>query len=219
MARSGLIEHYKTEREGADRIENLEELVDAPSGKAPFTADGGAPDRSGRGASMPLTALPHSCRARGGRAPGGRGPGRAAADDGALGEGPGVRRGVPHRPGGRALPARAERGRSATGSRRSGASTYVAITRARNRLYLSHAQTRMLHGQTRYNIPSRFLEEIPERPDEVADAAAFEEESVQPGFSTPDAGRHGIRGNRTRDNGERISHRPERHACRSSAPA
>src|SRR5690349_23442082 len=40
---------------------------------------------------------------------------------------------------------------------------YVAITRARNRLYLSHAQTRMLHGQTRYNIPSRFLEEIPQQ--------------------------------------------------------
>jgi len=39
---------------------------------------------------------------------------------------------------------------------------YVAITRARHRLYLSHAQTRMLHGQTRYNIPSRFLEEIPQ---------------------------------------------------------
>ncbi len=38
----------------------------------------------------------------------------------------------------------------------------MAITRARNRLYLSHAQTRMLHGQTRYNIPSRFLEEIPQ---------------------------------------------------------
>jgi DNA helicase-2/ATP-dependent DNA helicase PcrA len=39
----------------------------------------------------------------------------------------------------------------------------VAITRARQRLYLSHAQTRMLHGQTRYNIPSRFLEEIPQQ--------------------------------------------------------
>jgi DNA helicase-2/ATP-dependent DNA helicase PcrA len=39
---------------------------------------------------------------------------------------------------------------------------YVAITRARQRLYLSHAQTRMLHGQTRYNVPSRFLEEIPQ---------------------------------------------------------
>jgi DNA helicase-2/ATP-dependent DNA helicase PcrA len=39
---------------------------------------------------------------------------------------------------------------------------YVAITRARKRLYLSHAQTRMLHGQTRYNIPSRFYDEMPE---------------------------------------------------------
>ena len=38
---------------------------------------------------------------------------------------------------------------------------YVALTRARRSLYLSHAQTRMLHGQTRYNIVSRFLDEIP----------------------------------------------------------
>ncbi len=30
---------------------------------------------------------------------------------------------------------------------------YVAVTRARQRLYLSFAQTRMLHGQTRYNLP------------------------------------------------------------------
>jgi DNA helicase-2/ATP-dependent DNA helicase PcrA len=39
---------------------------------------------------------------------------------------------------------------------------YVAITRARKRLYLSHSQTRMLHGQTRYNLRSRFFEELPE---------------------------------------------------------
>ena len=39
---------------------------------------------------------------------------------------------------------------------------YVAITRARKRLYLSLSQTRMLHGQTRYNIKSRFLDELPE---------------------------------------------------------
>lgn len=39
---------------------------------------------------------------------------------------------------------------------------YVALTRARRRLYLSYAQSRMLHGQTRYNITSRFLQEIPE---------------------------------------------------------
>jgi DNA helicase II / ATP-dependent DNA helicase PcrA len=39
---------------------------------------------------------------------------------------------------------------------------YVAITRARQRLYLSFAQTRLLHGQTRYNVKSRFFDELPE---------------------------------------------------------
>ncbi|HEY4375044.1 MAG TPA: UvrD-helicase domain-containing protein [Burkholderiales bacterium] len=39
---------------------------------------------------------------------------------------------------------------------------YVAITRARQRLYMSFAQTRMLHGQTRYNMKSRFFEELPD---------------------------------------------------------
>ncbi|MCG8998880.1 UvrD-helicase domain-containing protein [Laribacter hongkongensis] len=38
---------------------------------------------------------------------------------------------------------------------------YVAITRARRRLTLSCAQSRMLHGQSRYPLPSRFLDEIP----------------------------------------------------------
>ncbi|HEX9302273.1 MAG TPA: 3'-5' exonuclease, partial [Casimicrobiaceae bacterium] len=38
---------------------------------------------------------------------------------------------------------------------------YVAITRARRRLYLTHAQSRMLHGQVRYNIPSRFVNDVP----------------------------------------------------------
>jgi hypothetical protein len=38
---------------------------------------------------------------------------------------------------------------------------YVAVTRARQRLYVSCAQTRMLHGQTRYCVPSAFLDEIP----------------------------------------------------------
>jgi len=39
---------------------------------------------------------------------------------------------------------------------------YVAITRARQRLYLSFSQTRLLHGQTRYNVKSRFVDELPE---------------------------------------------------------
>jgi DNA helicase-2/ATP-dependent DNA helicase PcrA len=38
---------------------------------------------------------------------------------------------------------------------------YVAITRARRRLYLSYAGSRMLHGQPRYGIVSRFVDEIP----------------------------------------------------------
>ena len=39
---------------------------------------------------------------------------------------------------------------------------YVAMTRARQRLYLSYAESRMLHGQVRMNVPSRFIDEIPE---------------------------------------------------------
>jgi DNA helicase-2/ATP-dependent DNA helicase PcrA len=39
---------------------------------------------------------------------------------------------------------------------------YVAITRARRRLCLSFSQTRLLHGQTRYNVKSRFFDELPE---------------------------------------------------------
>jgi DNA helicase-2/ATP-dependent DNA helicase PcrA len=38
---------------------------------------------------------------------------------------------------------------------------YVAITRARERLYLSYAGIRMLHGQPRYGVVSRFVDEIP----------------------------------------------------------
>jgi DNA helicase-2/ATP-dependent DNA helicase PcrA len=38
---------------------------------------------------------------------------------------------------------------------------YVALTRARERLYISHAGTRMLFGQTRYSRPSRFLLHLP----------------------------------------------------------
>lgn len=39
---------------------------------------------------------------------------------------------------------------------------YVGITRAKERLYLTHARTRMLYGSTSHNAPSPFLEEIPE---------------------------------------------------------
>ena len=76
---------------------------------------------------------------------------------------------------------------------------YVAITRARNRLYLSHSQTRMLHGQTRFNLKSRFFDELPE-------AALKWITPKQQGFSSGlgvnknrwgDAGHSGAEGNRT----------------------
>jgi DNA helicase-2/ATP-dependent DNA helicase PcrA len=38
---------------------------------------------------------------------------------------------------------------------------YVGITRARQKLVLSYAESRRLHGQDMYGIPSRFLREIP----------------------------------------------------------
>jgi DNA helicase-2/ATP-dependent DNA helicase PcrA len=38
---------------------------------------------------------------------------------------------------------------------------FVAMTRAKERLYLFRADERMLHGTWRFNIPSRFLKEIP----------------------------------------------------------
>src|SRR5438128_4088279 len=39
---------------------------------------------------------------------------------------------------------------------------YVGVTRARKRLYLTHAWSRSLFGGSNYNPPSRFLREIPE---------------------------------------------------------
>jgi DNA helicase-2/ATP-dependent DNA helicase PcrA len=74
---------------------------------------------------------------------------------------------------------------------------YVAVTRARQRLYLCFAQTRMLHGQTRYNLPSRFLDEVPEElvkwltpragknGFQVADSAAFAYNATPAFAATP----------------------------------
>ena len=39
---------------------------------------------------------------------------------------------------------------------------YVAITRAEEQLYITRATSRMLFGRSQSNMPSRFLEEIPE---------------------------------------------------------
>ena len=38
---------------------------------------------------------------------------------------------------------------------------YVGITRAMRKLYLTHARTRAMYGGREWNVPSRFLAEIP----------------------------------------------------------
>ena len=49
---------------------------------------------------------------------------------------------------------------------------YVAITRARKRLFMTHTQTRQIFGTTRWNRPSRFLSELPrDAAEHVATAA------------------------------------------------
>lgn len=40
---------------------------------------------------------------------------------------------------------------------------YVAVTRAKQQLYITCAERRMMYGQTRYAMPSRFIQEISER--------------------------------------------------------
>jgi DNA helicase-2/ATP-dependent DNA helicase PcrA len=157
IARSGLIGHYKTEREGADRIENLEELVNAA---AAFTEEERLSE-SGE-AVEPLTAfLTHAALEAGEHQ---AGEGQDAMQMMTVHSAKGLEFDVVFISG-------LEEGlfpHEQSVSERDGLEeerrlAYVAITRARYRLYLSHAQTRMLHGQTRYHIPSRFLEEIPQQ--------------------------------------------------------
>ena len=68
---------------------------------------------------------------------------------------------------------------------------YVGITRARERLFVSHAWSRMLWGATQYNPPSRFLDEIPSELVSVVD----------PGGRTP--GRASLRSSYRSDGGGR----------------
>ncbi|HQH12824.1 MAG TPA: 3'-5' exonuclease, partial [Candidatus Sumerlaeota bacterium] len=39
---------------------------------------------------------------------------------------------------------------------------YVGLTRARNRVFLSRADSRLFHGKRDWNLPSLFIDEIPE---------------------------------------------------------
>ena len=165
VQRSGLIPHYQTEREGQERIENLNELVNAA---AAFVQE------EGYGADAPgtqgetETAIPSPLAGFLSHASLEAGDNQAEAGQDALqlmtvhaAKGleffavfiTGLEEGLfPHENSLTELDGLEEERRL----------MYVAITRARRRLYVSFAQSRLLHGQTRYGIKSRFLEELPE---------------------------------------------------------
>lgn len=52
---------------------------------------------------------------------------------------------------------------------------YVGITRAKQKLYLTHAKSRMIYGSTNYYRPSRFVAEIPEKLLEIHRSVGFRE--------------------------------------------
>ncbi|MEN9627959.1 MAG: helicase UvrD [Pseudomonadota bacterium] len=174
---SALLAFYRTEKEGQDRIENLEELVNAAEsfvtqegfGKdavaLPVDESGAAeaavPDAETGEILSPLAAfLTHaSLEAGDNQAQVGQDAIQLMTVHAAKGLEfeavfiSGVEEGLfPH-----------EQSLSdAEGLEEERRLMYVAITRARKRLYLSFSQTRMLHGQTRYNVKSRFFDELPE---------------------------------------------------------
>ena len=171
--RSGLVAHYRSEKDGADRVENLSELVNAASGfveehDGGFEADVPAPpasDAAPDDADAP--AIPAMLQAFLSHASLEAGDNQTGAGDQALqmmtvhaAKGlefdtvflSGLEEGLfPH-----------ENSLSeADGLEEERRLMYVAVTRAQRRLYLSFAQSRMLHGQTRYGMRSRFVDELP----------------------------------------------------------
>jgi DNA helicase-2/ATP-dependent DNA helicase PcrA len=82
---------------------------------------------------------------------------------------------------------------------------YVALTRAQERLYLTHAWSRTLYGGTQYNPPSRFLDEIPERLVE-----AIEQRRASRGGRTYGSGGYGSGGSGVSSNRDRIVERAMR---------
>ena len=191
---SGLLTHYRADREGADRVENLEELVNAAESFVSIEGFGRdavalpvdelgqaltqSPASQGLDMSQPILDLPAPDAETGEtlsplaafltHAALEAGDNQAQAGQDAIqlmtvhaSKGlefdcvfiTGIEEGLfPHE----------NSMNDRDGLEEERRLMYVAITRGRKRLYLSHSQTRMLHGQTRYNLRSRFLEELPE---------------------------------------------------------
>ena len=158
---SGLADYYRADKEGADRLENLNELINAAT---LFSEESASSDAAGSAETIQPELerfLAHAALEAGEH--------QAGAGHDALqlmtvhaAKGlefhavfiTGLEEGLfPHE----------QSANEENGLEEERRLMYVAITRARRRLYLSHAQSRMLHGQVRYGLPSRFLDELPEQ--------------------------------------------------------
>jgi DNA helicase II / ATP-dependent DNA helicase PcrA len=99
---------------------------------------------------------------------------------------------------------------------------YVGITRAMQRLHVSHAWSRQLFGATQYNPPSRFLDEIPE---ELVEHLGEQRRSGRPSMRSDESWSRGSWGQRTswadrgvRTASERRAEREQRRANSSFDP-
>jgi len=154
---SGLRAHYQSEKEGQDRLANLDELINAA---ASFVAEEGRPGEEGELAADLASFLSHAALEAGEHQ---AGEGDDALQLMTVHSAKGLEFNVVFMSGlEEGLFPHENSSNEEKGLEEERRLMYVAITRARHRLYLSFAQTRMLHGQTRYNMASRFIEEIPQ---------------------------------------------------------
>ncbi|HET9112477.1 MAG TPA: UvrD-helicase domain-containing protein [Burkholderiales bacterium] len=153
---SGLMAHYQAEKDGQDRIDNLNELVNAA---AVFVNDPDALAEDGDNDGMMANFLAHAALEAGMHQ---AGAGHDALQLMTVHSAKGLEFQAVFLSGLEEGLFPSEQSLSEqNGIEEERRLMYVAITRARQRLYISHAQNRMLHGQTRYGIASRFLSELP----------------------------------------------------------
>ncbi|NBY14183.1 MAG: DNA helicase II [Betaproteobacteria bacterium] len=157
LERSGLVRHFESERDGRERVENLQELVNAA---AAFVVEDALVDAPEAQVSPLSTFLAHASLEAGDHQ---AAEGQDAVQLMTIHSAKGLEFHVVFLSGlEEGLFPHENSVSEADGLSEERRLMYVAITRARRRLYLSLAQTRMLHGQTRYNMRSRFLDELPE---------------------------------------------------------
>ncbi|MDR0703234.1 MAG: UvrD-helicase domain-containing protein [Azoarcus sp.] len=156
IERSGLRAHYQAGKEGQDRLENLDELINAADN---FRAESPGGEARAQPHALLADFLNHASLEAGDH--------QAGADADA------VQLMTVHAAKGLEFDAvflsgleeelfpHANSLTDAGGLEEERRLMYVAVTRARERLYLSCAQSRSLHGQIHYHLRSRFLEEVP----------------------------------------------------------